>query len=315
MKPKEIISFVLAGLIWGSSFLWIKVALQDVHVFSLVAWRLFFGAAGLLTIMKMRGRRLPRDLKTWKTIALISLISPVIPFFLIAWGETRIDSSVASILNGTVPLFTILCAHRLLHDEKITSSRFIGLVLGFAGVIVLVLHGQGAKFFLKTFFSTGPHGLWDTLGKLAVVGAAICYALSTVLLRKYLRNMPSLDLAAIILLIGDIVVWLVVAATRPQHILPSRPITWFALMWMGFLGSSLAFMLYYYLLNVWGATRAAFVNYVFPLVGVVLGIVFLKEKADWSLALGSFLIVAGVLSANIRTLSFFHLRKPPPVQN
>jgi len=227
----------------------------------------------------------------------------VIPFYLIAWGETQIDSSVASILNGTTPLFTIVAAHFLLHDEKITVSRVFGLLLGFAGVIVLVTRGQSTTGLLQGLIAGGSTGV--VLGKLAVVGASFCYAVSTVLLRKTLRNMPSFELATCILLVGSIVAWIVVYFVNPPVILPTKPITWFALAWMGLLGSSLAFMLYFYLLNTWGATRAAFTNYIFPLVGLGLGIVFLKEKADWSLAFGALLIVAGVLSANIKSLSFF----------
>src|SRR5512139_3393120 len=138
MKAREWSIFVLLGLIWGSSFLWIRIAVQDTGPFTLVALRLLFGLIGLFAIMVYKKQPFPRDRRLILLLAFMGLINTALPFTLISWGETRIESSLASILNGTVPLFAIIIAHYWLHDERITPARIIGLIVGFIGVFVLV---------------------------------------------------------------------------------------------------------------------------------------------------------------------------------
>ena len=154
MKLREWGMFLLLGLIWGSSFLWIKVALGNngepflgiampasEPAFSpllLVTMRLAFGLAGLAVLMVARGLTVPREPRVLAICAIVGLINTALPFALITWGETRIPSSLASILNGTVPLFAVVFAHFALHDERMTPARVAGLVIGFVGVVVLV---------------------------------------------------------------------------------------------------------------------------------------------------------------------------------
>src|SRR5262245_36753659 len=135
---REWLAFIAAGLFWGTSFLWIKIALEEVGPVTLVAFRLLFGVIGLAVVMKIASKKFPCDLTTLKNLFIMSLLNPCVPFMLISWGETRIDSSLASILNGTVPLFTIVIAHLFLQDEKISLSKVLGLVVGFLGVVILV---------------------------------------------------------------------------------------------------------------------------------------------------------------------------------
>src|SRR5574337_574210 len=165
MKLREWGAFALLGLIWGSSFLWIKIAVQETGPFTLVAFRLLFGLIGLLLVMWQQKQSFPRDRRTLLAFLFMGAFNTAVPFTLISWGETRIDSGLASILNGAVPLFTIIIAHFWLHDEKITLPRILGLIIGFIGVVILV----GRDF--------GPQGLRSSiLGQLAVLAAAICYA-------------------------------------------------------------------------------------------------------------------------------------------
>jgi drug/metabolite transporter (DMT)-like permease len=143
MRLKQWGAFALLGLIWGSSFLWIKIALdengaQETGPLTLVAFRLLFGLLGLLVVMRLQRQSFPRDRRTLLAYLFMGLFNTGVPFVLITWGETRIDSSLASILNGTVPLFTIIIAHFWLHDEKITLPRLAGLFVGFVGIVVLV---------------------------------------------------------------------------------------------------------------------------------------------------------------------------------
>ncbi len=287
MKIKEWSAFALLGLVWGSSFLWIKIAVQEVGPFTLVAFRLLFGVLGLLVIMRWQRQSFPRDRRTLLAYLFMGVVNTAVPFVLISWGETKIDSGLASILNGTVPLFTIVIAHYWLHDEKITVGRLAGLAVGFVGVVVLVSRDFGPQ---------GLHGnLW---GQLAVIAASICYATAITFSRRHLRNQPPVVQSLMVLLIADAVIWpATLMADRPFH-LPQLPITWLALAWLGLLGSCFAYLMFFYLINAWGPTRASLVTYVFPVIGVFLGIIFLKEVADWRLIVGTLLIAGAVLGVN-----------------
>lgn len=291
MKAREWGIFGLLGLIWGSSFLWIKIAVAEVGPFVLVSFRLLFGLVGLVTIMFLTKRAFPRDRKMWLRFLFMGVVNTAIPFTLISWGETKIDSSLASILNGSVPLFTIIIAHFWLHDEKITFGRMAGLIVGFIGVIVLVSGDLNPE---------GLHG--DLIGQLAVLLAAISYATAITFSRKYLRGSNPLLQAATTLLIADSIMWLVTPFAERPMILPALPITWLAIAWLGLLGTCTAYLMFFSLINAWGATRASLVTYVFPVIGLILGIIFLKEEADWRLLVGSALVIVSVLAVNFNQL-------------
>jgi len=290
MKLKEWSAFTLLGLVWGSSFLWIKIALREIGPFTLVAFRLLFGLIALLAIVRLQRQTFPRDRRTLLAFLFLGVLNTALPFVLISWGETSIDSALASILNGTTPLFTIVIAHFWLHDEKITLTRMGGLIVGFVGVVVLVSRNAG---------SGGGTGN-SLLGQVAVLAAAASYATAATFARKHLRGQRPLVQATMVVLIADALIWLIVpVADRPLR-LPTLPLTWLALAWLGLLGSCLAYLLYFYLLNAWGATRAALVTYVFPVIGLMLGIIFLQETADWRLVAGSLLVVGGIAIVNFK---------------
>jgi len=283
MALKEWGAFWLLGLIWGSSFLWIKIAVAYMAPVPVAAFRLLFGLLGLLVVVAALRQPFPKTVSALRPYLVTGALQAGVPFALIAWGETKIDSGLAAILNGTMPLFTIVIAHLWLHDERITPSRLLGLAIGFAGVVVL-----GSR-------DIGPGGLHATAwGQIALLAATLSYALAATFSRRHLRGEPPLVQATLVVLTGDALLWCTVAATeRPLHI-SSAPVLWIALAWLGLLGSCLAYLLYFYLINAWGATRASLVTYVFPVVGLILGIVFLGERVDWPLAAGSLLVIAGI---------------------
>jgi drug/metabolite transporter (DMT)-like permease len=306
MKAREWTVFVLLGLIWGSSFLWIRIAVQDIGPFTLVALRLLFGVLGLVAVMAYKKQPVPRDKKTLLSLAIMGVINTALPFTLISWGETRIESSLASILNGTVPLFAIIIAHLWLHDERITLARIIGLIVGFIGVVVLV----GRDFDIESLGG-------NFLGQLAVIIASISYAMSATFSRKYLRGQVPVVQATMSLLVADALLWLSLPPVQrftpsldaPNHF-PTLPITWFAIVWLGILGSCVAYLLFFYLLNTWGVTRSTLVTYIFPVVGLILGIVFLDETLDWRLVVGSVLVVSGIAVVNLRPTRIFPRMTP-----
>jgi drug/metabolite transporter (DMT)-like permease len=290
VKLREWGAFTLLGLIWGTSFLWIKLAVADIGPFMLAAWRLLFGLAGLLVVMRLQHQSLPRERNVLLAFVFIGIVNTAMPFVLIPWGERLIDSGLASILNGTVPLFTIVIAHFWLHDEKITMPRIAGLVVGFTGVVVLVS---------RDIRPEGLHG--DVWGQIAVLAASVCYATAITFSRRYVRGQPPVVQSFTTLLVADALIWLAVPLAEPQPLhWPSLPLTWIALIWLGLLGSCVAYLLFFGLINAWGPTRASLVTYVFPVVGLILGVTINHEPIDWQLVVGSLLIVGGIGVVNLR---------------
>lgn len=282
-------AFWLLGLIWGSSFLWIRIAVQEIGPFTLVALRVLIGILGLLVVAAFVRPALPRSPRVYVAMAVLGLFNTALPFALISWGETRIPSSLASIINGTVPLFTILIAHLVLHDDRITAPRILGLVVGFAGVVVL----------LSKDLEPGAIRA-NLLGQGAVILASISYAAASVFARTQVRNVDPVANALLPLLAADLYMWLALPVFESPIRFPELPITWVALVWLGLLGSCIAYLLYFHLIRTWGPTRSTMVTYVFPVVGLVLGILFLNEHADWRLIAGSVLILAGIGAVNMR---------------
>lgn len=288
MKIKEWIAFITLGLVWGSSFLWIKIAVQEVGPFLLVAMRLLFGILGLSIIIFSKRPQWPRAKRDWINLTLLGIGNNGLPYLLISWGEQYIDSAVAAILNSTVPLFTMLIAHYTLSDDRITPNRFIALMTGFLGVVILV--------------SRDINGAIQSslLGQLAVLGAAISYAFSSIFARRTTQNTDPMLRAMIPLLGADMLMWFSASIVESPLNLPALPLTWLAIVWLGVIGVAFAVILYFYLLHAVGPTRTTLVTYIFPLVGVFLGVILLHERFDWQLAQGAFLVVGSIALVNRR---------------
>jgi drug/metabolite transporter (DMT)-like permease len=285
LKTKHWLVFILLGSIWSSSFLWIKIAVTEVGPITLVAFRVLFGLLFGITVILVQRVQIPRTLKEWTPFFILGISNVAIPFFLISWGEQAIDSAVAAILDSTVPLFTIVIAHYLLHDDKMTVPKMLGLLMGFAGVIVLMSRDIGT--------SIGP-----ILGQLAVVVACIFYAGSSVYARKSTAEASGIMRGAGPLVSSTAVMWIAAVTVESPLKIPQLTITWIALLWLGILGSGFAFILNYYLIHEIGPTRTTMVTYIFPLGGVILGVLFLHEQLSWQLLAGAVLIVASLAVAN-----------------
>jgi drug/metabolite transporter (DMT)-like permease len=283
-------AFLFLGILgWGMSFLWIKVALRELGPVQLVTWRMAFGAVGSWLIILLRKERITVRGKELIGTLLLGAFYSAIPITMISWAEMQIDSGLAGIINATTPLFTILFAHFFLHDEKITPSRLSGFVAGFAGV-VLLLSGD-----------LGPHGLTGGVwGQLAVMTAAMMYGMCIVYARRYLKGQNPLHTSAI-LMTGAFTTMLILSAfAKPHFVLPHEPLTWLACVWMGVLGLSLAYVSHFYLINHWGATRAALVTYVVPVTAVSLGVIFLGEHPEWYVFAGGTLVIGGIALVNAK---------------
>lgn len=285
MKPKHWLVFLLLGAIWSSSFMWIKIAVQEIGPITLVAFRTLFGLLFGVVVLAIQRIPWPRTVQGWTPLLVLGVANIAIPFFLISWGELAIDSAVASILNATVPLFTILIAHYLLHDDKMTVPKVMGLLMGFAGVVVLMSKDIGSS-------------IGSVLGQLAIVLASAFYAGGAVYARRTTAEMPGIMRSAGPLLPATFLMWLATFLFEHPVEVPQLGITWVSLLFLGILGSGFAFVLSYYLIHEIGPTRTSMVTYLFPLGGVILGVVFLGETLSWQLVVGAVLIVLSLIVAN-----------------
>ena len=286
MKTKHWMVFILLGAIWSSSFLWIKIGVQDIGPMALVAFRMLFGAITAVLIGIYQKVDWPRDWKTWATFGVLGPTSLAIPIFFISWGEQSIDSAVAAILNATTPLFTILIAHFLLQDDKMTFQKVLGLLIGFAGVVVLI----------SKDLTAGAQN--SILGQAAVILASLFYAGSAVFGRKLTQHVEGSVRGAMFLITSTIFMGIVGPLTERPFDFPDLPITWVAILFLGILGSGLAVIMLWYLIHEVGPTRASLVTYLFPVGGVILGVSFLNEHLSWQLLVGTMLIIASLAVVN-----------------
>jgi len=291
MKNKDWVLFYLVGLIWGTSFLWIKIAVEDVSPMMLVAFRTLFGSLGLGLIVALNKQARVSWIIIRKRLFdffLLGMFNIAFPWLLISWAEQFIDSGTAAVLNGTMPLFTILLSPIFIQDDRITLPKLGGLVIGFIGVVILM--------------APSIQGKWsnDLLGQAAILMATLSYASATVFARKKSGGLPAQMQAFLQLSAGTIIIWVTVLFTEKPIIFPQLPITWFALLWLGLLGSCIAYIIYFSLLHKIGPTRMTMVTYIPPLIGMFLGVVFLKEQFYWQSLLGALLILSGIAIVNLR---------------
>lgn len=288
MKPQHWFVFIFLGAVWSASFLWIKIAIQELGPFTVVAYRLLFGLIFAGGIVFLRKLKWPRNFKEWMPFFILGLTNMALPFFLIAWSELHIDSAVASILNATVPLFTLLIAHFFLQDDRMTVQKVIGLLVGFGGVMVLLSKDIGAS-------------QNSVLGQLAVILASLMYGFSGVYARRNTRHVQGIVRGTSPLVSATVIIWIAAFAAESPIQIPVLPLTWVALLWLGVLGSGLAFIMVFYLIHEIGPTRTSMVTYLFPVGGVILGVIFLNETLSWQLLSGTLLIAAGLAVVNWKT--------------
>jgi len=265
--------------------MWIKIAVQEVGPITLVAFRVLFGLLFGIAVISIQRVQWPRNFKEWLPFLVLGITNFAVPFFLISWGEQSIDSAVAAILDATVPLFTIVFAHFSLRDDKMTLPKVLGLLIGFAGVVVLLSKDIGGSSS-------------SLLGQIAVVVASLSYAVSAIYVRKTTVDTPSILRSAGPLASATVVMWLAAFLFERPVKVPHLGITWVALLFLGVLGSGFAFVLSYYLIHEIGPTRTTMVTYLFPLGGVILGVNILHEQLTWQLTTGALLIIASLVVAN-----------------
>ncbi len=284
---KQWAQFWALALIWGSSFLLIKVAVDEVGAFPLVSVRLGVAAVIFLTYLIATGRRFPSARKDQLALLFVGIFNTAVPFFLISWGETEIDSGLATVLNSTVPLSTLIIAHFALADERLNRPKIIGLVVGFLGVFVLASRSIGD--------SSG-----SLLGQGAVLLGSVSYAIAVNVLRLRLRHMDQYAVAGWSVVIGAVAI--VASTLLTVHPLPNpadiSATAILAMLTLGVVNTVIAYFLFYRLIKEWGV-RASLVTYAMPPIGVTLGFLLLDETIDWRLLVGAALILFGIVVAKM----------------
>ena len=287
-RPGWRLQYLTLALMWGMSFLFIKEGLRAFAPMQITLGRVAIGAAVLAVVLLARRERLPRGGRTWAHLSVAAMLNNVIPFSLFGYAEQRIGSGLAGICNASAPLFAAVVALAMLPDERLSPRRAAGLVTGFAGVFVVLGAWAGL---------TGH----DLTGALMALGGGLCYGIGFPYTRRFLigTGFSSLSLAAGQLLCGTVVL----AVITP--VLTSAPVRWSGtavscVVLLGALGTGLAYLLNYGIISAAGATTAATVAYVLPLVSVLAGIVILGERLTWNEPVGAAIIVAGAALTQAR---------------
>jgi drug/metabolite transporter (DMT)-like permease len=275
--------FALLGFFWGSSYLFIKIGVDDgLTPFTLIMLRLLIGFVLLAVVVAIAREKLPPPGRIYVHLFVMGAINIAIPFSLITWAELTVDSSVAAILNAAVPLFVLLIAAVFLHDERFTTNKFLGLVVGFVGVVILV------------GFDPAKLASGDLAGEIALIGSTISYAIGAVYSRRNIRGLRPMIPAIFQVFFGLVIVTVLAFVFENPLATTFTPASLFSIIWLGLLGSGLAYLVFFRLLGRWGATRTSMVAYLLPLYGIVL--------VDVTMILGTALIIGGVALVNATQL-------------
>lgn len=293
MNRREWLMLIVLSVLWGSTFFFAEIALTAMTPFALVMVRIGLAAAALLVVVHVGGHRMPAAPGVWLAFFVMGGLNNLLPFSLIFWGQTHIAGGIAAILNATTPLFTVVYAHVLTRDEKVTPLRLLGVGLGIAGVAVMI----------------GPSvltGLGDhVLGQLAVLAAASCYALAGIFGRRF-RGLPPVVVAA-----GQasaatvmIVPAVLVAQGTGALVIPIGGVL-AAVVALALLSTALAYILYFRILATAGATNLLLVTFLIPVSAIMLGTVFLAERLTTGQIAGMALIALGLAAIDGRLVRRF----------
>jgi drug/metabolite transporter (DMT)-like permease len=273
---------MLAALVamWGSAFLFTKVAVSALPPETVVAGRLAIAAAGLTALLFALGKRLPGGRRPWLFFLALAVSGNALPFWLISWGQQRIDSGLAGILMAIMPLTTLVLAHFFVAGERLSPVRLAGFLLGFAGIVTLV--GPEALIELEV-------GGTALLSELAVLGGAVCYAVNTIVARRRPASDPLAAGAGVTILASALMVPLALAGGPPASAaVPASAAL--AVVVLGVVSTALATVVYFKLVSAAGPTFVSLINYLIPLWAVVAGMVFLGETPEWR-ALGALAVI------------------------
>jgi drug/metabolite transporter (DMT)-like permease len=292
MGPVEWSLLIALSVLWGGSFFFVGVAVSGLPPFTIAALRVGLAAIVLNLFLLAVGLRLPMDRRVWLAFFAMGFINNLIPFNLIIWGQTHIASGLASILNATTPLFSILVAHRLTADERMTPGRVAGIVLGIAGVAVII--GPGALRGLGT----------HVLAQLAILGASLSYAFGAVFGRRF-RDMglqPHVTATGQVSASTVMLLPLALLVDRPWTLPMPDAGVWGAVLGLAVLSTAVAYIIYFRILGSSGATNILLVTFLIPVSAILLGVTLLGETLQPRHFAGMLLIGLGLAAIDGRML-------------
>lgn len=292
---------IALSALWGGSFLFNGILVRELPPLTIVAGRVTLAAVALWTIVRLSGHAVPRSREVWLAFLGMGVLNNVIPFSLIVWGQTHIASGLASILNATTPLFAVIVAHMLTEDEKMTGGRLVGVLVGFAGVALMI----------------GPSVLSDlgtnVLAQLAVLGAAVSYAFAGIWGRRFRRMglPPLLPAAGQVTASALIMLPVALVVDRPWTLAVPSQEAWLALFGLAVLATALAYVIFFRILATAGATNLMLVTFLIPVSAILLGALVLGEVLAPKHFAGMALIAVGLAAIDGRVLKMFTDKRRP----
>lgn len=301
MNAKVWAMLILLSVLWGGSFFFVGVAVNELPTLTIVALRVVIAAITLWMIVLIIGLPIPRSLKLWSMFLAMGLLNNVIPFLLIVWGQAQIASGLASILNAATPIFTVIVAAIFLTDERPTQLKVIGVTIGFLGVVMMI--GLPA-------LDTGE----NLLAQLAVVTATLSYAFAGVYGRKFKsQNINPIVIAAGQVTASSLVLLpIAVAVDGVTTLNQASSSTWISMIGLAVMSTAIAYALYFKILELAGATNVLLVTLLVPVSAILLGSLFLDESLQLIHFIGMAMIALGLsfidgrLWLRVKTLTVGH---------
>lgn len=303
-KQRAWTGFWILSLVWGASFLFIRIGVEQLSTFQLVFYRTGIAAIGLGAVAAWRGKAIPKDWASIRDLLILGIVNTVLPFALITWGEKAIDSGLASVLQATAALFAAPVAHFAFTDERLSSRKVIGLGVGFLGVIVLATRSGDAGV-------AADSGHLHLLGQLAVVVASFCYAIGGMHSRRAIQNRLDPIIAACgAMTVTAVITGLIayglplVGGEAPAPLGSLTPRVAWSIVALGTINTFVAYLIFYSIIQTLGISRVSMCTYVIPVVGLILGTLVLDEVVDARLLIGSLMILAsvGIVNLDLRAL-------------
>ena len=272
MTTKDWAMLLLLSLLWGGSFFLISLAVAELPPLTIVLLRVGIAAITLWTILLIGGYQIPKSLKLWRTFFILGLLNNVIPFSLIVWSQNHIGAGLASIINATTPLFTILIAGAFLSDEHMTPQRVVGVLIGLFGVTVLIDP--------SSLRDLGPSMSIATLAQLAIIGAAISYGCASV----YGRRFKSMGISPFTTAVGQVTTATIILLPlaflfeRPDQLPNPSLQVWLSILCLGVFCTALGYSLFFRILSSSGATNVVLVTFLVPVSANFLSWLILGEQ-------------------------------------
>jgi drug/metabolite transporter (DMT)-like permease len=274
----------------GRVILFIGIAVAALPTFTIVFLRVGIAALGLHLVMRVMGEHMPGGLKVWRAFFVIGFLNNLIPFSLIAWGQSHVESGLASILLATTPLFSVVVAHYLTTDERLSAGRLAGIIAGIAGVVILI----GSDVFSSLGIAFVAH--------IGLLGAALFYSFSAVFGRRFQRmGVTPLAIASGQITASSIMLLpLALAVDQPWTLAMPSVNTWLAIAGLALLSTSLAYVIYFRILATAGAANLLLVTFLIPVSAIILGAAFLAERLEANHFIGVAVIGIGLAAIDGR---------------